>query len=99
MLEQAMVPLPGLRLKFCAAVAGPPRMVRLLKALTDFVMQVVQLAWGTTHGPVMVTTRASSRAPLVIEMYVKSIREKSMSPNNNSKNSGTTIANSGNACA
>src|SRR5438128_1121272 len=82
----------GVRVKVRALTAGPARTVKLLNALT---VLVVSRAWFFTHGLVMVITRAISRAPLVIDIYVKSIREKSISPNSNSRKSGTTIANSG----
>src|SRR5579859_1007667 len=100
MVAQEIAPVVGVMLKFVTAVAGPARTVRLLKALTVFVTHVVQGAGSEEpHGSVSATTRANSRAPLVIETYVNSIREKSMRPNSNSRNRGTTIANSGSACA
>ena len=58
--------------------------VRLLKALTTEVIEVV----------LMVTVRASSRAPLAIETYVNRSREKSIIAKSSSKKTGMTMANS-----
>jgi hypothetical protein len=73
-------------------VTVPPNNVKLLKAITGAV-GVVAIVDGSA------ATRASSRVPFTSEMYVNSNREKSIRPNNNSRKTGTTIANSMRLCA
>src|SRR5438034_7956155 len=87
-LLQAMEPDPppllGDKVTLLAGLVVPPMIVRLLKALTTELMDVVLIA----------TVRASSRAPLVIDTYVNRSREKSIIAKSRSMKTGTTIANS-----
>jgi len=83
-IEPDPPPLSGTKETLLAGLVVPPIIVRLLKAPTT-------VAIGFA---VIVTLRASSRAPFVIDTYVKSSREKSIKANTTSKNSGITTANS-----
>src|SRR5205823_4588834 len=99
-VEHDTVPVPGLMLKFLIGVAGPAKIERLLNACTEFEVAVAIFVASVyaPHSHVRDSTRPNSREPFVIDMYVKSRREKSIKADSSNRNNGTTIANSVIAC-